>query len=185
MNRILKLLTVIFAVFLFGSVASARQDDERLDRLFDELTETKDAVKAQAIERVIWNIWMRSGSDTIDLLMIQGLKDMAAGAYQKANMSFTMIIDMDPEFAEAWNKRATVRFLVGDLNGSLEDVARVLELEPRHFGAFAGLGQIFEIRNAPEQALSAFEKALRINPHMPSIRRKLKILKHEHEGQKI
>ncbi|MEP3244675.1 MAG: tetratricopeptide repeat protein [Sneathiella sp.] len=178
-------LSVALLVGLFAGEAPARQDDERLVPLFEQLLVTNDLSQASLIEKSIWNIWMVSGNERIDLLMLLGVQNMASGQYRQALKLFTLALETDPHYAEAWNKRATVRFLVGDLNGSVSDVGRVLELEPRHFGAFAGLGQIYELKKTPDQAIAAFEKALKINPHMPGVVRKIRLLRLEIDGSKI
>ncbi|MCG8490002.1 MAG: hypothetical protein MI743_00160 [Sneathiellales bacterium] len=167
------------------SSAQARQDDHRLPPLFKQLSVAKDLMEAKAIEQAIWEIWMTSGNDAVDQLMSQGMQNLQYQNFKQAYHIFSIVIEIDPDFAEAWNKRALVRFLVGDLNGSLQDVARVLELEPRHFGAFAGLGQIYELKKAHQQALSAFEKAVRLNPHMSTVAQKIEKLRLLIKDQKI
>lgn len=182
----LKLSVFLFFVFFLAIGSShARQDDRRLPPLFKQLSAATDLTEAKAIEQAIWEIWMTSGNDAVDQLMVQGMENLQYQQFKQAYRIFSIVIEIDPEFAEAWNKRALVRFLVGDLNGSLHDVGRVLELEPRHFGAFAGLGQIYELKKAPQQALSAFEKAVRLNPHMSAIVQKIEKLRLLIKDQKI
>lgn len=184
--KYLKLSVFLFFTFLFAAgSAQARQDDRRLPPLFKQLSVATDLTEAKAIEQAIWEIWMTSGNDAVDRLMVQGMENLQYHKFQQAYHIFSIIIEIDPGFAEAWNKRALVRFLVGDLNGSLQDVGRVLELEPRHFGAFAGLGQIYELKKAPQRALTAFEKAVRLNPHMPTIVQKIEKLRLLIKDQKI
>ena len=91
-------------------------------------------------------------------------------AFRDAESWFGKLAMMAPKFAEAWNKRATVRFLIGDLAGSKRDIARVLQLEPRHFGALSGLGMIHAQQGNYEGALLAYEAAARQNPHMQQIK---------------
>ncbi|MEH6404660.1 MAG: tetratricopeptide repeat protein [Sneathiella sp.] len=178
------LLLHLILFFSIGSVA-ARQDDHRLEPLFENLLNTNNSVDAQVIEQSIWEIWLASGSDTVDLLMFQAVQQMMRGGLKQAAYLFSAIIEMDPLYAEAWNKRATVRFLVGDLKGSIEDVSRTLELEQRHFGALAGLGHIYERLEQQDKALQAFEKAIELNPHMTVISNRIQILRIKLEGQKI
>lgn len=178
-------LILCLSLFLGVTHVAARQDDQRLEPLFENLLETKDSLDAKVIEQSIWEIWLSSGSDTVDLLMFQAVQQMTAGGFKQAAFLFTAIIEMDPQYAEAWNKRATVRFLLGDLKGSLDDVGKTLELEQRHFGALAGLGHIYERLEKPDKAVLAFEKALELNPHMIVISKRIQYLRVKLEGQKI
>ncbi|MEH6527988.1 MAG: hypothetical protein V7723_18115 [Sneathiella sp.] len=180
-------LTVVFivSIFLLSSPANARQDDPRLDELFSALSETDNYNEGKVIERSIWTIWLTSGSDTIDFLMAQGMNYMNQGALAKSLTLFTSIIKIDPEYSEAWNKRATVLFLMGEFDASVEDIGRTLELEPRHFGALSGLGQIFDRQDINRGAISAFQKAVNINPHMPGVKERMKQLKKEQDDKKI
>jgi tetratricopeptide (TPR) repeat protein len=110
---------------------------------------------------------------------------MSRGDFAKAITLFSTVIKIDPEFSEGWNKRATVFFLIGEYDSSLEDIGRTLELEPRHFGALSGLGQIFDIQESEAGALSAYEKAIEINPHLPSVKTRLEQLIIERDKKRI
>lgn len=181
-----KLVIALFlSVVFYSHQLSARQDDQRLQNLFAELSKASNTSEAKMVEHAIWQIWLSSGSETVDMLMFQGVQQMRRGSYKQAIFLFTAVIEMDPGFAEAWNKRATVRFLLGDLDGALDDVEKALELEPRHFGALAGLGQIYERQEDVNLAILAFEKAVKINPHMPFITEKIRQLRIVVEGNKI
>jgi tetratricopeptide (TPR) repeat protein len=98
---------------------------------------------------------------------------MQTDDYKTALADFTRMIQIAPEFAEGWNKRATVLYLVQDYEGSRADVDKTLALEPRHFGALSGLGLIDVELDRDEEAITAWEKALDLNPNMPAIRTKL------------
>jgi tetratricopeptide (TPR) repeat protein len=176
---------IVVSCLLWAGTAMARQDDPRLDELFISLSETEDYRKGKSIESDIWNIWLESGSDTIDFLMVQGMSYMGQGALGKALTLFTSVIKIDPDYSEAWNKRATVLFLMGEYNASVEDIGRTLELEPRHFGALAGLGQIFDRQKSESGALSAFEKAVTLNPHMLSVKERVKQLQKQIDDKNI
>lgn len=178
-------LAFALSVLFYAHPVTARQDDQRLDPLFASLTEASDRTEAKTLEQAIWHIWLLSGNETEDLLMFQGVQQMRQGGFKQAAFLFTAIIEMDPQFAEAWNKRATVRFLMGDLEGSIDDVVRALELESRHFGALAGLGQIYEKLKDVPLAITAFEKAVAINPHMSFVEQKLRQLKIKRDSNKI
>lgn len=178
-------LALIAATFLWTSSANARQDDPRLEELFSSLSETNDYDEGKVIEQSIWSIWLTSGSDTVDFLMVQGMNYMSQGALTKSLTLFTSVTKIDPEFSEAWNKRATVLYLMGEFDASVEDIGRTLELEPRHFGALSGLGQIYDRQDIDAGAVSAFRKAVAINPHMPGVKTRMEQLLKELDDKKI
>jgi tetratricopeptide (TPR) repeat protein len=159
----------------------ARQRQEVLDRLFGRLRSAKSEVEANMVEQSIWQMWMRSESPTAELLLAQAVKSMNARRYDRALDILDVVVDQAPEFAEAWNKRATVNYLLGRLDQSLADIDVVLELEPRHFGALSGLGMIRRDRGDAKGALSAFREALGIHPNMANIRETVKSLENEVE----
>lgn len=155
-----------------------------MDRLFGRLKTAKSEQEAQIVEQSIWRLWMRSGSPTDDLLLEQATKSMTARQYDRALDILDAIIEHAPDFSEAWNKRATVNYMVGRLDRSLADIDKVLALEPRHFGALSGLGMIKRDKGDERGALDAFREALAINPFMPNVREAVKSLEKELE-QKI
>lgn len=163
------LALVVSLAVLGGGAALARQDDQRLDHLFADL-QSAEGPEAQKVQGQIWEIWFTSGSDTVDLLMADAGQATTMGLNEQAEEQYDAVVDLDPEFAEGWNRRATLRFMMGNYTGSIADINQVLELEPRHFGALAGLGMIYDRIDQPEAALRAFEQALLINPHMPEVR---------------
>ena len=147
--------------------AAGDQTDPALDRLFADLARTGDHAEAETLTTEIWARWITASDDPgADRLMQTGMALMNQGMLDSAEQVFSRLVDDSPEFAEAWNKRATVRFLLGDDAGSRRDIARVIDLEPRHFGALSGLGMIHMRSGDLEAALQAFEAALRINPHL-------------------
>ena len=126
--------------------------------------------EARPIERKIWSIWSQHSLDAeINLRFRRGVLLMNAGRLDQAIRVFSTILEADPTFAEAWNKRATLFYLTGDLAGSVRDIERTLALEPRHFGALSGLGLIYKKIESVDGAIKAFSAALEINPHMPRI----------------
>jgi len=157
--------------------AAAPKTPVTLDELFDKLQETQNPIEARQLERKIWEAWSKSDSDTVEALMQGGITVMEKGDYKRALDIFSAMIELKPDFAEAYNKRATVRFLAGDYAGSVADIERTLKLEPRHFGALAGLAAIMErLDNLPE-ALRAYRRALAANPHLAEGPEKLKELR--------
>jgi tetratricopeptide (TPR) repeat protein len=137
-----------------------------LDSLFARLHKVNSPAEAQIVERAIWELWMKSDSPTAELLLTQAVKALGAGEEQASLSILDKLIAVHPEFAEAWNKRATVYFMIGRYNESLSDINHVLELEPRHFGALSGLGMIKQQQGDKKAALSAFRDALAVNPQL-------------------
>lgn len=163
-------LAALLLTLCTAGPAAADQNDPRLGPLFERLPEAQGAA-ARMIEMQIWSIWMQSPDRIAGLLLEEGAVHMQNRAYAQARKSFDAAIERAPELAEAWNKRATLRYLQGDLDGSVQDIQRTLVLEPRHFGALSGLGLINLRLDRPEAALQAFEAALAVNPHMPGPRK--------------
>jgi len=117
-------------------------------------------------ERGLWLLWGRSGDAEIDRLMARGTEEMQAGRYQDAIATFSGVIRSRPDFAEGWNRRATVLYLAGEYRKSLADCGEVLKRNPKHFGAISGVGQIHVKLEQYEQALEWFRRALEVNPNM-------------------
>lgn len=141
---------------------------EDLDSLFQQLKDS-DPQDSARLEREIWNEWSKSGSPAMDLLLQRGRNAMAAGDVQTAIEHFTALTDHAPDFAEGWNARATAYFQAGELGPSVNDIAKTLTLNPRHFGALSGLGMIFEQLDQPQKALEAYKAALAIHPHLQGV----------------
>ena len=150
--------------------ANADQTDPKLDKLFAALQTSLSNANAASLEREIWAIWTRYPDDqAINRQMDRAIKMMNAGRLDDAEAIFSAIISRKPAFAEAWNKRATVRFFRGDDAGSANDILQVIKLEPRHFGALSGLGMIKVREGDLQGALQAYRAAQRINPFLPNI----------------
>jgi len=120
-------------------------------------------------ESGLWLLWGRSGDAEIDKLMAHGTEEMQAGRNESAVADFTAVIRKRPDYAEGWNRRATVLFLAGEFRRSAADCAEVLKRNPGHFGALAGLGQIHLALDEPEQALAWFRKAFEANPNLLAV----------------
>jgi tetratricopeptide (TPR) repeat protein len=149
---------------------------ELLDGLFGRLRGAKDEKSAEAIELAIWKLWGHSGSPTTDALLQQAEKAMEAEQLATAISILDTAVELRPEFPEVWNKRATAHFLNRQFDRSIADIERVLALEPRHFGALAGLGAIRREMGDERGALDAFRRALAIHPHLKSARQAVKQL---------
>ena len=151
--------------------------NERLTLLFDSLQRAPSTDVADTIEGEIWQIWCADSDDAGRQMMQEGIAALAGGRIEPAEIAFGRLIAHDPDFAEAWNKRATVRFLLDDHQGSIADIEETLMREPRHFGALSGLAQIMMAEAEWVGASAALDAALRVNPHLKSVRTALETLK--------
>lgn len=153
---------------LLAPFGAARADvaSPMLDRLFEQLRTAPPEERA-ALERKIWKEWSRSGSVALDALMERGRKQMEAGDFAEAIATFSTVIDHAPDFAEAWNARATAFFMTERYGLAMEDIEQVLRLNPRHFGAWSGLAMILERIGRPADALRAYREVLKLNPNRP------------------
>jgi tetratricopeptide (TPR) repeat protein len=150
-------------------VASADQRDPRLGELFDQLREAPGPAQAERIARQIWEVWTQAGDTELDALMSRGSRAMERGDLGTALGIFSELVELAPGFAEAWNKRATAYYQIGDYEASMRDVSVVLELEPRHFAALSGMGLIYTELDADAPALRWFERALRVHPYLSGV----------------
>jgi len=178
-------LPIVALLALGGAAASADQTDRRLDGLFKQLKETTDDAEARGLETQIWAIWTRSDSEDVNQLMEVGSLAMAGQKFEIALKAFNRIIELAPNFAEGWNKRATLYYLMGNYPASLADIKRTLELEPRHFGALSGLGLVNVELEHDEAALAAFERALAVDPHLDSANKNAEALRERIKQQQI
>jgi tetratricopeptide (TPR) repeat protein len=147
-----------------------------LDALFQALRDARGATEAQRVEHAIWQRWMESGDARIDAQLLRGVQAMARREHRAALAIFDAIVSTAPGFAEGWNKRATLHWLLGDHPASLRDIDRTLELEPRHFGALSGLAMIHQAHGRIFEALDALEKIARIHPHLPGLAERIRAL---------
>lgn len=159
-------LLVISAIVLLSNASAALSDqkDIRLPQLFSDLKLSASEDDAEVVEKKIWEIWASHKVPRIDLLMDRGIKLLNNNNLNEALAVFNLIVDEAPDFSEAWNKRATIFFLMGDFEKSMQDIQNTLALEPRHFGAISGLGLIFNTLERPEHALKAFRRVQEIYP---------------------
>ncbi len=141
---------------------------EDLPFLQSHLSDEDDRIRGTA-EAAIWRIWSRSGDAATDRLFERGLEQMREGRLRSAVDTFNQVIAMRPGFTEAWNKRATIYFLLGEDELSLKDCDEVVKRNPHHFGVLAGYGQIYLRKGELERALDYFEQAFAINPNMGGV----------------
>ena len=162
--------TAALAFLVLPAPSPADQTDARLSPLFEVLQSATTSDRIGHAERYIWMIWHESGRKEVNRLMETGIEEMGSGRFRESITTFGQIIDLAPEFAEGWNKRATAYYLAGELDASMKDVERTLALEPRHFGALSGLGLIRLAKGDELGALRAFEATLEVHPRAPAAR---------------
>ncbi|MCT8971664.1 tetratricopeptide repeat protein [Microbaculum marinisediminis] len=198
------ILVVFFTVFLaaapFGASAedssgpgttpeksdkSAETAEPSVEDLLDRLSQSASEDEAKALERKIVAAWNASGSDTVDLLVQRAgaaIEDKDLGI---ALQYLDLVTQMLPDYAEGWNMRATVYYLLDEYELSLADIQRTLALQPRHFGALTGLGLIFRELDEPEKALEAYRQVLAVHPYFGKARQSVEKLETEVEGRDI
>jgi tetratricopeptide (TPR) repeat protein len=164
-------LWLIIALVLAGlHSATAQQPSDELDRLFAKLRDPATGSEVLRIEPQIWSLWMQGGSAAENDKLALATASMNLGALPLAEKQLNELLATSQNFPEAWNKRATLYFMMGRLDDSLADIVKVLDLEPRHFGALSGRGMIYQRQGKNPEALSAFKEALNINPKMVGAR---------------
>jgi tetratricopeptide (TPR) repeat protein len=167
---IVRTLCLVVSLVGFAGAGFADQTDPRLDALFGRLKAASGPAESVSIEGEIWAIWLVAPDEATQSRLDSGIDAMGRGDLAAALEAFDEVVALAPGFAEGWNKRATVHYLLNNLQQSLEDIAATLKLEPRHFGALSGRGLVFIKLRDLEQALSAFEEVLEVSPQMTSAR---------------
>ena len=175
--RKIKIIKFIFIVFfLFSNLSYADQKDGRLNNLFDQLFLSNNNMEASLILSKIWDIWSNAESQKTQIIFNDANELMERGKFENAIDLFSKVIDESPDFAEGWNKRATVYFLLGDLNKSISDIEETLSLEPRHFGALDGLAEIYLLKDDLLSAAATYKKILEIIPSSKKSQDRLKLI---------
>lgn len=157
------------------TTAEADQTKSELGKLFDALRGSDNLVEISQIQNKIWSHWYELPKNARPLQSVfdQGVQALQSGQAQDAITQFSLVIDAAPAFAEAWNRRATTYFVLGDFESSLLDIRQTLILEPRHFGALSGLSMIFETTEQYERAIRAEQQLLRLMPNNKLIERRI------------
>tara|TARA_B100000287_G_scaffold399977_1_gene418770 strand:+ start:41 stop:589 length:549 start_codon:yes stop_codon:yes gene_type:complete len=163
-----KILILFYFFIINSSNVHANTINEQLNKLFDDLKISSES-SSFLIEQKIWKLWSTHPNDEkLTTLLAEGSAAVNNNQLTEAINIFTKVIELDPNWAEAWNKRATVFYLVGQFQKSQDDIDKVLNLEKRHFGALAGQGLVnIQLKNF-EKAIKSYEKALEIYPSMRS-----------------
>ena len=165
----MKNIIIFFISLLFLTISSKANDRNiQLNRLFNEL-KINNAALVYGTEQKIWKIWSTHPTDeTLTSKLSKGTNLMQSNTLSESIEIFSNLIELDPNWAEAWNKRATALYLIGDYEGSQKDIDKVLELEDRHFGALAGQGLVNIKLENYEKAIESYKRAQEIYPAMQS-----------------
>ena len=164
----MKYLNFTLIILFVLNITNLEANDKKLDRLFNDL-KFKNATLSYEIEQKIWELWSTHPSDkNLTTMLAEGSNLVNKQKFDQAIVVFSKVIDLDPKWAEAWNKRATVLYMVGEFQKSQDDIDKVLELEERHFGALAGQGLVnIQLENY-NKAIMSYKKAQQIYPKMKS-----------------
>ncbi len=153
--------------------------EHELDQLFAALRKTDQPEEIKDIEEKIWDIWMQNNSHQVNVLMEQGCDALAESDYTQAIQFFTQITEIEPQYAEGWNKRATAYYLRGNYKHSIRDIRATLSLEGRHFGALSGLGSIYLTIGDFKAALKVYQKLAKIYPQDADFKRQIEVLQEQ------
>ena len=166
---------LLFVTLLsFPASMLADQTDGKLDDLFATLSSTSDLTTIRATENEIWEIWFAHPNNDVEQLMQMGVDRMNGNRQPEAMLIFNELIGSFPSYAEAWNRRATLHYVLGNYEESISDIENVLALEPRHFGALSGLGLVYLRINQLTKAKQAFEALIEVHPNSPNAKENLR-----------
>ena len=165
---------IVFLLFAFS--IKADQNDARLENLFEILSKTESDIQINEVTSSIWDIWYETNDPLIEADFYRGLESMRTGDLLMAVAFFTRVIDKNPNFAEGWNKRATVYYMLGKFDASMMDIHETLKLEPRHFGAMDGMGLIFIHLEQFDKAIDIYDQMLKIFPNNSFTKQKKEML---------
>ena len=172
-------LLLFLAISWTSNLLHADQTDDRLGDLFTVLQDTENVRTIAAIESQIWEIWLQHTNADVAQLMLVGTQRMNTQRHAEAMVVFNRLTDSFPNYAEGWNKRATLHYVLGNLDASVSDIEKTLELEPRHFGALSGLGMVFIQRKELSKAKKAFEDLIEVHPNSPNAKQNLELVEEQ------
>ena len=181
----MRALGLALALLVLAAPAQADQNDIRLGPLFQTLQKTSDAQQIQLTVLQIWQIWYETQNKNAAALLAAGEREVTRGRLDDALAIFDELVTVAPDFAEAWNRRATALYLLGDFAASIADCRKVLALEPRHFGALWGMAEMHRQRGEDALALDAYERALAVNPHQGDSREAVRALREKLKGRAL
>ena len=177
-------MKALLLMLMVSPVAWADQKAPQLDTLFEALTTAEDAAERRVIEGEIWQHWMAfPGGDTGGFIFDSGVQAMARGDLKVALDLMSEVIEDNPDFAEGWNKRATIHYMQGNYAESVSDIIQTLVLEPRHFGALSGLAQIYQRQEQYALALKVLDQLEVISPYSTGLDRWRDLLKQRLQDQ--
>jgi tetratricopeptide (TPR) repeat protein len=156
-----------------------------LAHLYEQLAASKDAAAAQPVMAAIEELWLKSGSDTADLLLSRAARFIGEADLDLSLKILDALVDIAPDNAEAWRERAKAHALKQDFADALSDLRRALNIDPKHYVAINDLGLVLEHLGARKEALDAYRKALEVNPYLEETKRAVDALRREVEGQDI
>ena len=178
-NKIPKnfIITLVFLLFLFPtSYINSSPKNLLVEDLLNKLQKAETIIEAEIIRKKIWNKWIYQVPKNLQKNLNYALDEFYSGRLASAEKAFTDLIIKDPNYAEGWNKRATIRYLLNDLDGSLKDIETVLELQPRHFGAISGSGMIYFKKKKYQTALRFYKILNTIDPMNKESKKFIKLL---------
>jgi len=178
MNAVRACLAALLGLMLAANaLAQNAGSGTVLDTLFIKLQSATDPSAIKSLEAAIWEQWVMVPDMSQRALMMRGIAEMQQQELKASIETFTRLIDLAPDLSEAWNKRATAHWLTGNFPASLADICETVKREPRHFGAYSGLGMIRAEMGENGRAVAAFELARKWNPHIPGIEGEIERLK--------
>lgn len=173
----MKLINIFIFLLLLSLPVKSDQFDSRLPNLFDKLYKSSNDIDINKISNEIWDIWLETNDIKIEADFFRGLESMRTRDLLMSIAFFTRVIEKNPDFAEGWNKRATVYYMIGQYDKSMLDINETLKLEPRHFGAMEGMGLIFIYFEEYEKVIEIYDQMLEIFPNSQNIQNKKKLIK--------
>ena len=165
-NSSKSILAILYLVLMCIPVFSVNAESSKLDVLFLQLKNASNEAEARTLEDQIWKSWLETGDANIDDMMQDSLRARSEHDYNGALQILNKVIALKPDYAEAWNQRATIYFLQQEYEKSLRDIAKTLELEPRHFGSIAGRAMIRLKQEKPELARQNIAEAIKFHPYL-------------------
>ena len=178
-------LVLVFSFFITTSPLCSQTSD-KIEILLDQLAVVESVDDANLTRKKIWLLWLDGYNDKKNKLKIDlALELFNSGDLEKADKAFSEIIKLEPEYVEGWNKRATLKFLLGDFSGSLEDIDEVLKRQPRHFGAISGSGLIHMHNQNFAEAYESYKMLFEIDPLNEDSKRFLPMLENKLFGKSL
>ena len=168
--RILQKLNIFIFILVFSlnflliSNVKSSTNDENVEELLDKLEFSQSKIEAENIRKELWQYWIYNVPDNLLTNLDYALNEFYAGRLLSAEKAFTDLINKEPNYVEGWNKRATIRYMINNLDGSLSDIEKVLDLQPRHFGAISGSGLIYIKKKKYTKALKIYKFLNKIDP---------------------